>query len=161
MVRSSFDGSCPDFDITSLLGNIVSTNIVDLDSKVLNQRRAIWLTPEKARNIYVTNNIEIENEKIIVKQKCEAKTKIALGKRKREVITQQVIEGTIEGLREPALVSVRCFNDCGLTREVAPNRSPLISDNWIGCTVCPSWFCGKVRCTARFKKHHILCLDHK
>ena len=92
------------------------------------------------------------------KLKWETKTKLALGKRKREVITQQVVKGTIGGLREAALVSVRCSNDCGLTREVAPSRYPLLSDNWIGCTVCPSWFCGEIRCIARFKKHHILCL---
>ena len=85
--------------------------------------------------MYVTNYIEVENEKIIVKLKWEAKTKLALGKRTREVITQQVVKRIIEGLREATLVSVRCFNDCGLTREVAPSRYPLLSDNWIGCTV--------------------------
>ena len=160
-VRMSLDGSCPDTEITSLLGSIVTTNIVCLDSKVLNQRRALWLTLEKARNIYIEKNKEMENERKIVKHKAEAKIKLAMGKRKREVVKQQVSEGTIEGLREPALIGVRCFNDCGQTREVAQDSHSLLHDNWIGCTVCPSWFCGKIRCIARFKKHHIMCLSHK
>lgn len=160
-VRTSSDGSCPDTEITSLLGSIVSTTIVGLDSKVLNQRRAIWLTPEKARNIYIANYKEKEDEKNMVKQKSEAKTKLAMGKRKREVVTQQVSEGIIDGLRESTLVRVRCFNDCGLTREVVQDIPSLSYDKWIGCTVCPSWFCSKIRCIARFKKHHIMCLAHK
>ena len=160
-VRTSIDGSCPDTEITSLLGSIVSTTIVGLDNKVLNQRRAIWLTPEKARNIYIANYKEKEEEKNMVKEKSEAKMKLAMGKRKREVVTQQVSEGIIDGLRQPSLVSVRCFNDCGQTREVLQDRSSLLYDNWVGCTVCPSWFCSKIRCIARFKKHHILCLAHK
>ena len=160
-VRTSIDGSCPDTEITSLLGGIVSTNIVCLDSKVLNQRRTIWLTPEKARNIYIESNKEIENEKNIVKQKIEAKNKLAIGKRKREVVKQQVTEGIIDGIRETALVSVRSFNDCGQTRHIVHNSHSLSYDNWVGCTVCPSWFCGKISCIARFKKHHILCLSHQ
>ena len=48
-VRMSLDGSCPDTEITSLLGSIVTTNIVCLDSKVLNQRRAKM--KEKLSNI--------------------------------------------------------------------------------------------------------------
>ena len=132
-----------------------------LDSKVLNQRRALWLTPDKARNIYIANNKVIEDEKDMVKQKIEDKTKLAMGKRKRELVTQQVSEGIIEGLRGPAILNVRCFNDCGLTRVVTQDSHSPLYDNWIGCTICPSWFCGKTRCLARFKKHHIMCLSHK
>ena len=101
------------------------------------------------------------DEKDMVKQKIEDKTKLAMGKRKREVVTQQVSEGIIEGLRGPALLNVRCFNDCGLTRVVTQDSHSPLYDNWIGCTICPSWFCGKTRCLARFKKYHIMCLSHK
>ena len=43
----------------------------------------------------------------MIEQKVEARLKLAMGKRKREVVTQQVRDGTIEGLRAQRPVSVQ------------------------------------------------------
>ena len=160
-MRTSLNGSCTDEIISSLLGDIVTTNIVNLDNKVLNQKRAIWLTPEKARNIYVTNSLAKANERVLIAEKNLAKIRSTIGKRKRDINTQEVNDGTVSGRKENLTERVSCTNDCGLHREVVENANTLPYDNWIGCTVCPKWFCSKKLCLAKFKKHHIRCLTEK
>jgi hypothetical protein len=53
-----------------MLGNIVSTPIVDLNSKVLNHKRAVWLTPEKARFIKAESSRKLENERLATVEKA-------------------------------------------------------------------------------------------
>jgi hypothetical protein len=40
-----------------------------MDEKVLNQQRALWLTPNKARNIVIDRNIKLQEEKKLKKEK--------------------------------------------------------------------------------------------
>ena len=72
-VKLSRDGSCPDVYITSALGDIISTNITNLDNKVINQRRAMWLTPDKARNISIALAEKFSNEKRLKEEKEKKK----------------------------------------------------------------------------------------
>ena len=51
------NGSCSDEIICSLLGGIVTINTVGIVNKVLNQKRALWLTPEEAKINFVTNSV--------------------------------------------------------------------------------------------------------
>jgi hypothetical protein len=157
-VKVSRDGSCPDVYITSVLGDIISTNITNLDNKVINQRRAMWLTPDKARNISIALAEKLSNERRIKEEKEKKKEEALNAKRIIAVRTVEVNAGAIEGRRCLTMTRTRCLNDCGLVREIVPIGIIKPYDNWIGCTVCSSWFCSKSRCIARFKKHHILCL---
>ena len=157
-VKLSRDGSCPDVYITSALGDIISTNITNLDNKVINQRRAMWLTPDKARNISIALAEKFSNEKRLKEEKEKKKEEALIAKRNKAVRTVEVNEGVIVGRRCLTMTKTRCINDCGLVREIVPIGTIKPYDNWIGCTVCSSWFCSKSRCIARFKKHHILCL---
>ena len=50
-VLISRNGACSDARIESVLGHIVSTDMVGMDNKVINQQQALWLTPDKARKI--------------------------------------------------------------------------------------------------------------
>lgn len=158
-VRNSTDGACSDLKITSLLGDIVTTGIVGLDNKVLNQKRAVWLTADKARNIYLANKAKIEAEKVSVLTKNAAKQVIALRKKTLLAVSAQVVDGNVVGLTGGTIGSVRCNNDCGSVRLGTAEGLIASGDKWKGCTKCPNWFCGKVRCLARFQKHHVICLS--
>lgn len=160
-VRTSSDGSCSDEIISRSLGDIVQTNMVGIDRKVLNQKRALWLTPEKARNICISIALAKANERVLMEEKNLARIRSVIGKRKLERISQDVNDGTIDGKREELSMRVPCANDCGLMREIGQENSTVPYDNWLGCTVCTIWFCSKTRCLARFKKHHAVCLRNK
>jgi hypothetical protein len=52
-----------------------------MDNKVISQQRALWLTPEKARFIMIDINSMAQEEKIVKKQKYDAKKLAATEKR--------------------------------------------------------------------------------
>ena len=156
-VRLSNDGACSDALITSMLGDIVSTAIVGIDSKVLNQKRAVWLTPEKARFIKAENSRKVESERLATIEKAEKKAASALAKQNIASLTAQVAGGLIDGRKDFASFDVSCNNECGSIRKGVPEGVVTPYDNWLGCLRCSNWFCGKANCKKRFKKHYVNC----
>jgi hypothetical protein len=156
-VRISNDGACSDALITSMLGDIITTPIVGLDSKVLNQKRAVWLTPEKARYIKAENSKKIETERLAALEKAEKKAAAALAKRTTASLAAQVAGGLFDGRKENLSSDVSCNNECGNVRKGVLEGVVTAYDGWLGCLTCPNWFCGKVNCQKRFKKHYVHC----
>lgn len=95
-------GACSDAKINSLLGHIagVTTDIIGMDEKVLNQQRALWITPDKARNIMVDHNIKLQEELRIRKDKEDAK-ELAIVEKRRAVELRTVL--CKDGRRLPLL----------------------------------------------------------
>lgn len=153
-------GACSDEKIKAMLGHIpgVTTQIVGMDDKVLNQQRALWLTPYKARNIVIDRNIRLLEEKRVRKEKADAKEFAASEKRRAADLASQVENGTLQGRQETTSIRVGCNNECGAIRKVVLEGMIVPNDGWIGCQVCPLWFCSKVLCKKRFKKHYSHCL---
>lgn len=143
----------------ALLGDIVSTNMIALDNKVLNQRRALWLTPQKARNILVANNEKLEIERRAALEKIPAKERSILAKRNRASLIVQVATNLIEGKKNSTSTRIKCNNDCGSVRNITTLGETVPYDNWLGCTLCECWYCGKVNCRKKFSKHHVICLE--
>jgi predicted RNA-binding protein YlxR (DUF448 family) len=79
-----------------MLGDIVSTAIVGIDSKVLNQKRAVWLTPEKALFSKAENSRKVESERLATIEKAEKKAASALAKQNIASLTAQVAGGLID-----------------------------------------------------------------
>lgn len=108
-------GAYSDEKIKALLGHIpgVTTQIVGMDETVLNQQRALWLTPDKARNIVIDRNIKLLGEKIVRKKKANAKEFAASEKRRAADLASQVENGTLQGQQEITSTTVDCKNECG------------------------------------------------
>ena len=157
-VRKSDDGACSDLLIQSLLGDIVSTEMIGIDDKVLNQKRAVWLTPEKARNIFKANSEKAEKERVAVIERTQTKERAATAKRANIQNASRVAEGGVEGKKETACIAVNCNNECGNVRKAILTGVQVPYDGWLGCTSCANWYCYKVNCKKRFKKHHAHCL---
>jgi hypothetical protein len=134
-VKLSYDGACLDAKITELLGDIVSTNMVNLDSKVLNQRRAVWLTPQKARNVFVKIQEKKLSDERLASEKRDIKAQAVLLKSNRASLVAQVANISIQGRQEATAIKVRCNNDCGALRKVTPLVTIVPYDKWLGCTV--------------------------
>lgn len=73
-MRKSDDGAYSDSLIQSLLRDIVSTAMVGIDDKV-------WLTPEKAHNIFKANSDKVEKERVAVIERTQIKERAATVKR--------------------------------------------------------------------------------
>ena len=157
-VRKSDDGACSDTLIQSLLGDIVSTAMVGIDEKVLNQKRAVWLTPEKARNIFKANSDKVEKERVVVIERTQVKERAATAKRMIIQNATRVAEGEVEGKKEATSMAVNCNNECGNVRKAVPTGVQVPYDGWLGCTTCANWYCNKVNCKKRFNKHYAHCL---
>ena len=157
-VRKSDDGACSDSVIQSLLGDIVSTAMVGIDDKVLNQKRAVWLTPEKARNIFKANSDKVEKERVAVIERTQIKKRAATVKRMNIENATRVAEGEVEGKKETTSMVVNCNNECGNMRKAVPTGVQVPYDGWLGCTTCANWYCNKVNCKKRFIKHYAHCL---
>jgi hypothetical protein len=72
-------GACSDSKIKEILGHIpgVTTKIVGMDEKVLNQQRALWLTPDKARNIMIDRTIkQLEDNGVRKKKKMRKNSQL-------------------------------------------------------------------------------------
>jgi hypothetical protein len=153
-------GACSDLKITEILGHIpgVTTEIVGMDEKVLNQQRALWLTPDKARNIMIDRSIKQLEENRVRKEKEDAKELAASEKRRAAELAIQVADGSLQGRQETTSIRVGCNNECGAIRKVVIDGTVVPYDGWVGCQVCPLWFCCKVLCKKRFKKHYAHCL---
>ena len=145
-VRNSDDGACSDALIQSLLGDIVSTSMVGIDDKVLNQKRAVWLTPEKARNILKANSDKVEKERIAVVERTHIKERAATTKRLNIENAARVAEGEVEGKRDTTSMAMNCNNECGNVRKAVPTGVQVPYDGWLGCTSCANWYCSKVNC---------------
>ena len=157
-VRKSDDGACSDSLIQSLLGDIVSTAMVGIDGKVLNQKRAVWLTPEKARNIFKANREKAEKERVAVIEKNQIKERAATARRVTVQNASRVAEGEVVGKKGTTSIAVNCNNECGNVRKAILTGVQVPYDGWLGCTTCANWYCYKVNCKKRFKKHFVHCL---
>ena len=135
-VRKSDDGACSDSLIQSLLGDIVSTAMIGIDDKVLNQKRAVWLTPEKARNIFKANSDKAERERVTVVERTEIKERAVTAKKPNIHNTARVAEGEVEGRKETTSIPVNCNNECGNVRKAALTEVQVPYDGWLGCTSC-------------------------
>ena len=148
----------------------MSDNIV---SKVTEMNSAVNLTGGLLSSSKIIEMIEIERKALLdpsmnsesikpMSKSCGLKyvslieTNSGTVKRKREGTSEERI--TIAGKKENCSVRVQCSNDCGLKREVVEENIDVPYDNWIGCNACYKWYCPKIRCLARFKKHHNICL---
>ena len=158
-VRKSDDGACSDTLIQSLVGDIVSTAMVGIDDKVLNQKRAVWLTPEKARNIYKASSDKAEKERVATVEKTQVKERAATAKRINIQNATRVAEGEVEGRKETTSMSVNCNNECGNVRKAIPTGVQVPYDGWLGCTTCVNWYCSRVNCKKKFNKHYAHCLS--
>jgi hypothetical protein len=107
-VRISNGGACSDALITSMLGDVVTTPIVGLDTYVLNQKRAVWLTPEKTRYIKAEKRKKIETERLAALEKAEKKAAAALAKRTTASLAAQVTGGLFDGRKETLSSDVSC-----------------------------------------------------
>jgi hypothetical protein len=138
-------GACSDAEINALLGHIpgVSTDIVGMDDKVLNQQRALWLTADKARNIMIDINLKLQEQKRVKKEKQDAKDLVPLEKRRAAQLVAQVLDGTLQGRQEATSIKVGCNNECGAIRSVVTEGTIVPHDGWLGCQTFPLWFCGK------------------
>lgn len=157
-VQISRNGACSDAIIESVLGHIVSTDMVGMDNKVINQQRALWLTPDKARNIMIDISLKWQEEKRVKKQKNDAKELAASEKRMAAELAVQVQDGSLQGRMETTNIRVGCNNECGAIRMAVIPGTVIPYDGWLGCQKCPLWFCSKAMCKKRFKKHYAHCL---
>jgi hypothetical protein len=108
-------GACSDAKIREILGHVpgITTEILGMDEKVLNQQRALWLTPNKARNIVIDRNIKLQEEKKLKKEKEDAKELAVSEIRRAADLASQVADGTLQGRRETTSTRVGCNNECG------------------------------------------------
>ena len=157
-VRKSDDGACSDTLIQSLVGDIVSTAMVGIDDKVLNQKRAVWLTPEKARNIFKANSDKAEKERVAIVERTQVKERAATAKRINIQNATRVAEGEVEGRKDTTSMAVNCNNECGSVRKAIPTGVQVPYDGWLGCTTCANWYCYKVNCKKKINKHYAHCL---
>jgi hypothetical protein len=92
-------GACSDSKIKEILGHIpgVTTEIVGMDEEVLNQQRALWITPDKARNIMIDRTIKQLEDNGVRKKKEDAKEFAASEERRAAELAIQVADGSLQG----------------------------------------------------------------
>jgi hypothetical protein len=131
----------------------------DVDTSLLDKRRKCFLNLiEEARNIVIDRNIKVQEENRLKKEKEDAKELAVSEKRRAADLASQVADGTLQGRRETTSTRVGCNNECGAIRRVVIEGTVVADDGWIGCEKCPLWFCSKILCKKRFKKHFSHCL---
>ena len=114
-MRKSDDGAYSDSLIQSLLRDIVSTAMGGIDDKV-------WLTPEKAHNIFKANSDKVEKERVAVIERTQIKERAATVKRMNIKNATRVAEGEVQGKKETTSMVVNCNNECGNMRKAVPTR---------------------------------------
>jgi hypothetical protein len=154
--KSRLTGMCKDIDIAELLGDIVHTEITNMDVRVLNQQRSLWLNQEGVLDY--RRFLHAEKERIAAQTAERAAVNELKKLEKKRIQDAQAAQYTPH---VDATVKSICFNDscakAGMYRDLILESD----DQWRGCPFCDEWFCHRKLCKDRMLKHMPICRVRK
>lgn len=165
---SASGGIVTDSIMREMLGDIVSTEVANMDDRVITQQRSLWLNCE---GVLKKRQEEEDN----ARRKKEAAVARLLAQRQRHVQEVNfernkalIDDGTLKPLQgTPAYlvegVPFFCANLCQLKRNIPQQGQEHRDDGWRGCVACVSftqWVCQKKICQKWLCKHMSQCVEY-
>ena len=131
----------------------LASPIKNMDERVLNQKRAVWLNKDGA--IAVRARRESEKAKAKEKQEEAARKKI-MKNSVQSALNQVVTDGTaIVRIAGPPPEACVCGNGTCIAQLLLGGVNGA---SWIGCPACPLFFCPKKGCQSHLNKHANICV---
>jgi hypothetical protein len=143
---------CLDTDIAEMVDDFAETELENMEDKVINQQRSLWMNQEGVLEHRRALHAEKERKARLAAERAAANEQRSA--EKKRVQDAQAVQYTPRvNARTPAI----CLNDTCGKAGLARDCQMDIDDLWRGCPFCEGWFCHRKVCVDRMFKHMPIC----
>ena len=154
----TYQGVCPDDKITTLLGDLIHTELQDVAGMSMIRQRALWFNSERATKpgVLALRRQDLEKRRAIVLQKERATHNKAQKAAEKAAKIAGAEEADDAVPRIDILLKGRCAGECSLS--VRPLHVHGVDDEWRACAECDKIFCKKLNCQKKLLTHQKYCI---
>jgi hypothetical protein len=144
--------------IAGKLGDIVTTEITNMRSKIMNQQRTLWLNAHGVLELRARQVAEARARALAQQERQAAKAAAAAAKLQRAALMAQIRGGAIAPREGPCANDADCYCGNGRCSVQKRKRWDGVDDNWRGCVSCDMFCCPKKQCQGLLNAHIPICL---